>query len=501
VDTSVWAREIAEGTNWRHQFGPTESPVVVASYDPTLSGLCDELRRICRREGTHVFAVGPTACGRSLLLAALREEALEHGLRVETLSQSTADRQQVLRDLAAGKLDVLAVDDFELLPRGTQSTVLANRGRCSAGVFVTAREFSATTRSVLTDSADLIVTEISRLEDRPRDTLAIAELLWQQISGVPTALLAHSESAALHALCGGPYPDEVRSLRATLESIADALISAGDIVEGTFRRRIAQSDVASALLSVARAARASQTDRREARASIVVEGSTDVTYLEVAADKAKQTMSWDLLEGCHIIAAGENRSGGAEGVFRRLLALRVSDQEAVGLLDNDDVGRKQSKIARGNDLEVVVLPVEFDRLQLGDTAEVEIEDLLPVDVLERFYLEHADLRPDEVRWRGEAWRIVPRGVDKTTLADWVAAHIDVTGCERLLYVLCMLRQQLGMPAPRSDLDQWREHLTGVTEPAPLSLIEHLSGREPDSKEAVGESKTILGPSLSGTSDS
>lgn len=93
---------------------------------------------------------------------------------------------------------------------------------------------------------------------------------------------------------------------------------------------------------------------------------------------------------------------------------------------------------------------------------VELEDLLPIGAMVRFYDANLDLSPEEVRWRAGAWRIVPKGPDKEVLASWAAQFLDVSGCERLIYVLCMVRKREGFKNCDSGLSS---PLVLVNEPA------------------------------------
>jgi hypothetical protein len=63
----------------------------------------------------------------------------------------------------------------------------------------------------------------------------------------------------------------------------------------------------------------------------------------------------------------------------------------------------------------------------------------------------ADLRPEELRWRGGAWRVVPRGTDKDVVTKWIAEHMSLEDYERRIYLLCVPQRRLGMPIPRDDL--------------------------------------------------
>jgi hypothetical protein len=98
----------------------------------------------------------------------------------------------------------------------------------------------------------------------------------------------------------------------------------------------------------------------------------------------------------------------------------------------------------------------------GVQVVVEIEDLLPVDVLVHFYETHRDLRPQERHWYSGYWRVVPAGPDKEALANWVADTCDFSELEAFAYVLCVIRQELGLPLPGdvTPLAQWEKRIRG-----------------------------------------
>jgi hypothetical protein len=201
---------------------------------------------------------------------------------------------------------------------------------------------------------------------------------------------------------------------------------------------------------------------------IVVEGSTDVTYLTAAAEVAEHAWGWQLLDGCELRAAGDDRGGGANAVWQRLIELAAASVECVGLFDNDDVGRREYATARKQSLQVELLPAEFDRLRLADDQRVlEIEDLLSLRILDDFFRAYPE--PEEIRWRNGQLRLVPNGKDKEVLAEWTARQMRVEDCERLIYLLCVLRKRLGLQIPRDDLDQWRTDLSRE-EPEPIDAV-------------------------------
>lgn len=395
-------------------------------------------------QGLRLFIVGPPGAGKSALLSAVIAEATRRDQSIVTISAGTDPG--ILRSLTRGDVGVLVVNRLDLLTPAARNGVVGNRARCSIGMVVTAESMSVVTLATLTEQLDVVV-NLPPLEHRPRDILAISQLLWPGLCGDPSAdFVSSCADEALENMCQGPYPQGVDSLRLSLQQLADALVTAGDLLGGQLRRQVDARDVSDALLASFRAG-APAAWGEATPAVVVVEGTTDVTYLSAAAALAEQQWGWSLLEGCEVIPAGHERRGGAEAVWHRLFELTARSIECIGLLDNDDVGRRERTMARKQNLRAELLPLEFDRLRLPeDHRSLEIEDLICLRVLDRFYEEHPDFEPEERRERaGGLRRITPQGVHKEVLADWAASRMTIEECERVVYVLCSLRRALGLP--------------------------------------------------------
>lgn len=452
-----WRAEVANQSGWLHRFGPPDSPVEVVALEAAMSAALEWVDQVLEGHGVRLFIVGPPGAGKSAVLSALLAEAPRRGLDVFSLSAGSDPG--LLAALGRGQISLLTVNLLDALSQSTRDGILTNRHRCSVGMTATAERLSAVARATLAEPLDVVI-NLPILEQRPRDILALAEWFWRQMCGDPSASLVSScDDEALENLCKGPHPDGVESLRSSLRYLADALVTTGDLLDGQLRRLVEARDISEALLAAFRE-RPTTEWGVVTPAVIVVEGSTDVRYLEIAAARAADAWGWHLLDGCELRAAGENRRGGAEAVWRRLFELTADSVECIGLLDNDDVGRREGGMARKQNLRLDLLPREFDRLKLPDEhRSLEIEDLLCISLLERFYEEHADLEPEERRERaGGLRRITPQGVDKERLAAWVAEAATIHECERLIYVLCRLRKALGLGVPRHDLDEWLQEL-------------------------------------------
>ena len=479
-------------SDWRHAFGSEESPVVIAALDPRTVGICDAIRGLCSGRRQQIVAIGPPGSGKSLLVSALIAEASEARLPLRSVSPTT-DAAGVLRDLARGEVGLLVVHRLDELTAGVRSAVLANRTRCSIGILATAEIVTAATLSALTDPDDLVA-HLAPLEERAADVPAIAQVLWPGVCGAESDLIGNCNDDAVESLSRGPHPQGVTSLRGALAQLADALIADGSLQEGRFRRQVESRDIDDALFAVYRS-QYSVPAATSPAAVIVVEGSTDAAYLTAAAQCAERAWRWQLLDGCEVRPSGDERSGGADAVWQRLTELRASIAESVGLFDNDQPGRRAYDRARDQALLVELLPAEFDRLRLyPEDRTVEIEDLLDSSILDRFFMEHPTIEPEEVRWRNGAWRIVPKGEDKGNVADWVSTAMEVEDCERIIYVLCVLRRRLGMAIPHDDLDLWRMDLARPRGESAPRMLTRLSAPRAD---AGGEDHSDAPPGPGG----
>ena len=184
-------------------------------------------------------------------------------------------------------------------------------------------------------------------------------------------------------------------------------------------------------------------------------------YIKYAAALAEGSRSWDLKWPRIFQAAAAARGGGGEAVTARLIGMREGGIAGIGVYDNDAPGRRAAKLARERGLSCLLLPEGLDLLRRrGEQAAVEIEDLLPVDILMRFYEQHSEFIPEERHWRSGYWRLVPAGRDKQVLAQWVSTVATVDDMDAVLYVLCAVRSQLGLPIPSDamSLKEWERSI-------------------------------------------
>jgi hypothetical protein len=248
----------------------------------------------------------------------------------------------------------------------------------------------------------------------------------------------------VEALARGPWSRGAHSIRRAIALVSEASELEGYSVDT--RAPIGAADVLEAVVSVIRE---EQPPEQEDQIRIVVEGSTDARYFETAARLARERWGFDLLGGCRVAPPGEDREGGADKAFRELFLLDAQGVQAVALFDDDEPGRNALKnVRKFSSQKALLLPVEFDPLKNPNgSGKTEIEDLVALPLLERFYADNPTLAPEETTVRGDLTRLVVAGTDKESAAVWVDEHAEWEDLERIVCVLCMLREMIGLPLP------------------------------------------------------
>ena len=161
--------------------------------------------------------------------------------------------------------------------------------------------------------------------------------------------------------------------------------------------------------------------------TVIVEGTSDVDLIHMAAELEEKATGRSLLgHDLAIVAPGQGKMGGTDGLIRELLRCRgyaetyllpngLPRYRFIGLFDNDDAGRKAVKLAKQFDrgiLEyrdvlclkpIMPRPDNLDHSHVQKTFEQEnklyggldweLEDLLPQDFIDGFLADY----PNAVR--------------------------------------------------------------------------------------------------------
>jgi hypothetical protein len=130
---------------------------------------------------------------------------------------------------------------------------------------------------------------------------------------------------------------------------------------------------------------------------------------------------------------------------------------AVALFDHDRLGvRHNAELAEWG-LRSVLIPHGHypagDSLLQHVNVVVEIEDLIPIEDVTRFYAANPDRLPEvsiSIPRQGFQ-RIVVHSNDKASLAEWVCSTLDRSSSKRLFALYNELRTRLGLAA--AELEQ------------------------------------------------
>ncbi|MEU7961340.1 hypothetical protein [Micromonospora humida] len=443
-----WAQQYGETARWRRDFGTGGVPVQVVAASPELVQACDLINDLGRGEAQFVLVQAPAGGGKSTLVSAALAAFTELGLPYEQI-QPGHSPGTIMERLSRGSLDaIVVVDDCDRLSASTLRKLVASRRNCR-GLFLTATRVGSDTSSVLDGEHDHYL-RVPHLEGRPDDLLLVAATLWSQLSMPPLADAC--DESATEALLLGTYGKGAWSLAAVLAGLVELLEASGDLDAGRLHRKITSSDVMPHLFRLVRE-QMPQPAVAPTDAVLVAEGETDENYLRRAAELALEEQGWRLLDGLQVESPA-GRTGGASAVVDRLLELRRDGVTGIGLFDRDPPGSVAWDIAHRHGLKRYQLPARFDPLDRGDQgAIVEIEDLLPVELLDRYYQEHPDASCEERHWRLGRWRVVPLGKDKGKLAEWVCSVATYDDLERYVYLLVEIRYLLGLPCSPAMRDK------------------------------------------------
>ena len=114
-------------------------------------------------------------------------------------------------------------------------------------------------------------------------------------------------------------------------------------------------------------------------------------------------------------------------VAEQVIALRNQGWLCVAVLDSDKIGKRLRKQLVEFRHPVVAVPVDAVNLPKSAYDHVqhvaEIEDLLPVSIIERF-LSSGQRRPEIEIWAPTGGRYVIEESDKRDLAQWVVEEME-----------------------------------------------------------------------------
>ena len=212
--------------------------------------------------------------------------------------------------------------------------------------------------------------------------------------------------------------------------------------------------------------------------SVLVEGTSDVSLFELAAEHFRRETGKNILAGLAIVAAGERDRGGTSGVVRELVVLRglaaaylsetgLPVYRVIGLFDNDTAGQKAVNGARVVDASITEYRDVFRlRPVMPSTGSIdpaslqrafdkqneaykglswELEDLIGEPLMELFLEENptALLRKQVM---SEAIHREFTRDGKSYLVRFCKENADLASLQGLVDVLHALRHFMNLPA-------------------------------------------------------
>ena len=355
----------------------------------------ESLRVWIRAARSAFLVVGSTGAGKSHLLSSAIGDMVDPVVMPPPDGSDCAEFVEILRS-ETGRLVV--ADDLDKFSKGLREEVIKRVAASGHALLAAMTEPSSRTRRLLQARfADATVVSLEDPASRAADIQAFIAR-WTLLNGLPLERNAVQDCTAY--CCASDLPQGFR----TIEDFLANLAGSGWGFTGTLPAADAASAYRQAITPPPK------------RPTILVEGYVDRMYLE-----------W-LLRGLASVPAVEVRDcGGAKKVAEQTIALRNQGAICVAVLDSDNIGKRLRKQLLEFGHPVVAVPVDAVNLPKSAYDHVqhvaEIEDLLPVSVLERF-LSSEERRP-ELEIRAPAGvRYVIAESDKRELAQWVVEEVE-----------------------------------------------------------------------------
>ena len=320
-----------------------------------------------------------------------------------------SDCRQFVDVLKSSTGRLVVADDLDKFSKGLREEVIKLVAASSHVLLASMTELSSRTRALLlAKCAGAIVVSLEDPASRAEDVGAFVAQ-WVALNGLAAEGTAVGDCTAF--CCASDLPQGFRT-------VEDFLVE----LEGSswgFSGTLSAADAASAYRQA--------ISPPPSRPTIFVEGYTDRVYLE-----------W-ILQGFPSVPAVEVRDcGGASRVAEQVIALRNQGCLCVAVLDSDNIGKRLRKQLVEFGHPVVAVPVEAVNLPKSAYDHVqrvaEIEDLLPIAILERFF-SSGQRRPElEIR-APTGVRYVIGESDKRDLAQWVVEEAERQAVPKLAALL------------------------------------------------------------------
>jgi hypothetical protein len=213
------------------------------------------------------------------------------------------------------------------------------------------------------------------------------------------------------------------------------------------------------------------------RATVIAEGTSDVSYLSRASDLYASAHGRSLFDQDFVVvAAGQGDDGGVDGVNRMLVTMRqnaLADPDRNGrvryrfggLFDKDYAGKRAFNLATQFDPSVVryrdifllqpIMPAigdgTSDRMIEATQANLpysdldwEMEDLCSERFLQEFASRNPSLAPKKIVKSGRIHREFTRNAKKQLVRDF-CAHATLQDAQDMIKLIKYLRGYMGVP--------------------------------------------------------
>jgi hypothetical protein len=387
-------------------------PGHTVQVSPSMSAAVAGVREWITGKARTCVIVGPVGAGKSHLLDAARHEVGDAEVMPPVDGSDCTEFIACLKSDAGG---AVIADDLDKLPKGLREEVIKLVAASGHSLLASMTELSSRTRGLLlAKCSDAVFVSLADPASRPEDVEAYIES-WLSVSGLAGDGTAVRECAKFCCVSG--LPEGLRTVEGFLVGLAGT--------DWGFLGPLPSADAASAYRQA--------TSPPPMRPTLLVEGYTDRLYLE-----------W-LLKDLPSSPPVEVRDcGGASMVAEQAISLRNQGRPCVAVLDSDSIGKRLRQQLTEFRHPVVSVPIEAVKLPKSAYDHVqqvaEIEDLLPVSLIEEFL--RSQKREAELEIRApSAVRYVIGEQDKRDLARWV---VEETDRESVPELVAFLRQALAL---------------------------------------------------------
>ena len=382
---------------------------------PVMAGAVASLHSWISGETTVCVVVAPTGAGKSHLLSATARTCMD------ALVMPPADGSDCtvfLDGLRSGNRRQVIADDLDKLPKKLCEEIIKRVALNRHQFLASVSELTERLRNFLSAKwSELVVVTITNPSSRAEDVgLFVARWLESQQAGADECAL----SDCARFCTNSDLPNGFRTVDAFLTGLAEN----GWDFSGPLRA----SDAAGAYYVA--------TKPPPSKPAVLVEGYTERIYFD-----------WLLASILSIPAVEVRDCDGASNVVQQAISIRNQGRSCVSVLDSDDIGKEKARQLKEYGHPVVLVPVTALSLPMSAFDHVkkvaEIEDLLPVDMVERFLCECGKQPELEIR-SPNGVRYVIGEAEKRTLAKWVVKEADRESVPKLFKLLAEALSHLGI---------------------------------------------------------